>query len=57
MSDKMRIEIRVNGEIVEVREVVLDSRDPMSQFWNFMRAFQGDISSWSFNHFFSKGAQ
>lgn len=48
----LRIEIKVDGVIVEVREFSTARKDTVTAFWDFLRSFKNDMGSWNFSKFF-----
>jgi len=50
----MRIEIKVDGKLVEVYEFNTNQRDPISSFWDFIKSFNKSIQSWNFDKFFGE---
>ena len=48
----LRIEIKVDGVIVEVREFSTARKNTVENFWNFLNDFKKDIDNWNFAKFF-----
>ena len=48
----LRIEIKVDGVLIEVREFKTNRRDNITSFWDFLRSFKKDMDSWNFVKFF-----
>lgn len=49
----LRIEIKVDGVIVEVREFSAARKNTIENFWNFLNDFKKDIDNWNFAKFFN----
>lgn len=48
----LRIEIKVDGVLIEVREFKTNRRDNITSFCDFLRSFKKDMGLWNFAKFF-----
>ena len=57
--NNLRIEVKVDGVLIEVHELRIENfdLDPISKFWSFIRYFSKNLERWEFDTFFPNGVK